>query len=366
MSATILDAIDGLVSSINGLALTVTNMIQVSCSQASTCGTSPPQPETVEEEDPPAGYSEHETSEKCKAANFVVDDILTLLGQLEANSVEEISALGIGALAALFALVVALLPTGPLALAVGVIGTVGSLIAFFLVQTVDLEDFIALIESLREDLVCALYGSTDNVSANADFRSILESGGATASALALLDAINFVNGLTLLFFSKDDISVAWQARLDGYTAITDCVPCGFLPCDWIIAPDTLDPDVEVSGGFMGSGTPTQDGSEFVITALQRDGGTYVVGMVTRAFAEGACGIFANGCACTVCAPLRLEAITALGSWSKWGVGCAGSPGLTGAGGANLPPTTAPSTMTNRVYIYWQNPSPFTVTLKVVV
>jgi len=366
MFDTILDVLNGLITAINNLSLTVTNMIQVSCSQTSTCGNSPPQPVAEEGEPAPEGYTEYEVSEKCKAANLVVDDLITLLGQFEANSVEEIATLGIGALTALFALIVALLPTGPLALAVGVVGTIGGLIAFFLVQTVNLVEFIALIEGLRQDLVCALYGSTDNSSANANFRAVLEDGGATDSALALLDAINFVNGLTLLFFSKDDISVAWQARLDGYTAITDCVPCGFLPCDWIIAPDTLDPDVEVSGGFMGSGTPTQDGSEFVITALQRDGGTYVVGMVTRAFAEGACGIFANGCACTVCAPLRLEAITALGNWSKWGVGCAGTPGLTGAGGANLPPTTAPSTMTNRVYIYWQNPSPFTVTLKVVV
>jgi len=225
----ILDVLNGLVTAINSLALTVTNMIAVNCSQSSTCGTSPPQPETVEFEDPPAGYSGYEVSEKCKAANLVIDDLLTLLGQLEANSVEEISTLGIGALTALFALVVALLPTGPLALAVGVVGTIGSLIAFFLVQTVNLVNFIALIESLRTELVCALFNSPDNSTANTDFRAVLSGGGATASALGLLDAINFVNGLTLLFFSKDDISSAWQARLDGYTAITDCEDCE-APC----------------------------------------------------------------------------------------------------------------------------------------
>jgi len=229
MFENILEAINGLVTSINGLALTVTNMIAVNCSQSSTCGTTPPQPETVEFEDPPAGYSEYEVSEKCKASNLVVDDLLTLLGKLEANSVEEIAALGVGAMTALWALVVSLLPTGPLALAVGVVGTIGSIIAFFLVQTVDLEDFIALIESLRLELVCALYNSPDNTSANADFRAVLAGGGATASALALLDAINFVNGLTLLFFSKDDISASWQARLDGYTPITDCADCE-APC----------------------------------------------------------------------------------------------------------------------------------------
>jgi hypothetical protein len=225
MFDTILDVLNGLITAINNLSLTVTNMIQVSCSQSSTCGTSPPQPAVAEGEAPPEGYSEYAVSEKCKAANLVVDDLVTLLNQFEANSVEEIAQLGIGALTALFVLVVALLPTGPLALAVGVIGTVGSLIAFFLVQTVNLVDFIALIESLRDDLVCALYNSTDNTSANADFRAVLAGGGATASALGLLDAINFVNGLTLLFFSKDDISAAWQVRLDGYTAITDCASC---------------------------------------------------------------------------------------------------------------------------------------------
>ena len=225
----ILDAINGLISSINGLALTVTNMIQVSCSSQSTCGAIAPQPDAVEGEAPPDGYSEYEVSEKCKAANLTVDDLLTLLGQFEANSVEEIATLGIGALTALFALVVALLPTGPLALAVGVVGTIGSLIAFFLVQTVNLVDFIALIESLRDDLVCALYQSPDNTTANTEFRAVLSGGGATASALGLLDAINFVNGLTLLFFSKDDISASWQARLDGYTAITDCEDCP-APC----------------------------------------------------------------------------------------------------------------------------------------
>src|SRR3989304_7558414 len=225
----ILDAINGLISSINGLALTVTNMIQVSCSSQSTWGAIAPQPDAVEGEAPPDGYSEYEVSEKCKAANLTVDDLLTLLGQFEANSVEEIATLGVGALTALFALVVALLPTGPLALAVGVVGTIGSLIAFFLVQTVNLVDFIALIERLRDDLVCALYQSPDNTTANTEFRAVLSGGGATASALGLLDAINFVNGLTLLFFSKDDISASWQARLDGYTAITDCEDCP-APC----------------------------------------------------------------------------------------------------------------------------------------
>jgi hypothetical protein len=229
MFDTILDVLNGLITAINNLSLTVTNMIQVSCSQSSTCGTSPPQPETVEGEAPPEGYSEYEVSEKCKAANLVVDDLVTLLNQFEANSIEEIAVLGIGALTALFALVVALLPTGPLALAVGVVGTIGGLVAFFLVQTVNLVDFIALIESLREDLVCALYESTDNTSANTDFRDILSGGGATSSALGLLDAINFVNGLSLLFFSKDDISSSWQSRLDGYTAITDCEDCP-APC----------------------------------------------------------------------------------------------------------------------------------------
>src|SRR3990172_12570024 len=91
----ILDAINGLVTSINGLALTVTNMIAVNCSQSSTCGTSPPQPTATEGEAPPEGYSEYEVYEKCKASNLVVDDLLTLLGQFEANSIEEIATLGI-------------------------------------------------------------------------------------------------------------------------------------------------------------------------------------------------------------------------------------------------------------------------------
>jgi hypothetical protein len=221
----ILEVLNGLVTAINNLSLTMTNMIAVNCSQSSTCGITPPQPEATEGEAPPGGYSEYIVSEKCKAANLVVDDLVVLLNQFEANSVDDIAALGIGALAALFALVVALLPTGPLALAVGVVGTIGALIAFFLVQTVDLPVFVALIESLRDDLVCALYQSPDNATANTEFIAVLSGGGATASALGLLNTINFVNGLTLLFFSKDDISAAWQARLDGYTAITDCDAC---------------------------------------------------------------------------------------------------------------------------------------------
>lgn len=229
MFDTILDVLNGLITAINNLSLTVTNAIAVSCSQSSTCGTAPPQPITEEGEPPPTGYTEYVVSEKCKASNLVVDDLLVLLNQFEANSVDDIATLGIGALAALFALVVALLPTGPLALAVGVVGTIGALIAFFLVQTVDLPVFVSLIESLRDDLVCALYQSPDSATAYAEFRAVLSGGGATAGALGLLDAINFVNGLTLLFFNKDDISAAWQARLDGYTAITNCDNCP-APC----------------------------------------------------------------------------------------------------------------------------------------
>src|SRR3972149_604557 len=87
----ILDAINGLISSINGLALTVTNMIQVSCSSQSTCGAIAPQPDAVEGEAPPDGYSEYEVSEKCKAANLTVDDLLTLLGRFEALSHSSLS-----------------------------------------------------------------------------------------------------------------------------------------------------------------------------------------------------------------------------------------------------------------------------------
>lgn len=360
MFDTILEVLNGLVTAINNLSLTVTNMIAVNCSQSSTCGTSPPQPEAVEEAPPPPGYSEYVTSEKCKAANLVIDDLLTLLGQLKVNNVEEIVTFGIGALTALFVLVVTLLPTGPLALAVGVIGTVGNLIAFFLVQTVNLEEFIALIGSLRQELICALYNSPNTTTANTDFRAVLSDGGATASALALLDAINLINGLTLLYFSKDDISAAWQARLDGYVAETDCESCGFLDCDWIISPDSLDPDVETGSGYMGSGTPLQDGSQFVVTAVQRDGGAYVASLCTRAYMESGCGIFNNGCACAGCVQLELVAITTLTNWSLWAVKCIA--GLT----AQSTPPLIPGAMTDYVYVYWQNPNPFTVTLRVAI
>ena len=277
-----------LVQAINNLTVVIQN-------SSSMCdcvpnGPNPPQPPVVEGEPPPAGYREYDVmidDRKCKLANMAVDDLLQVIELLIQNDVSAIASLGVGAMSSLWALIVGLIASGPVAWALAGLGTIASVIGFFLVNSLDLSSLKGLIEANREDLVCELYLSGSNGDAFTGFKSILSGVGATAVDLLFLDTLNFIDGLTTVFFAPDEAQGdAIEARLATFVPETACDPCGELISDWVIAPSGLFFN-SGEGGFMGTGTILQDGSQFVIDAVPQVGvpGNYILGIMHRAYLD---------------------------------------------------------------------------------
>lgn len=213
----------------------ILNQISISLrGQSATCdcvpnGPQPPQPPTIEGEDPPEGFTEYDPEledRKCKIANMIVDDLLEMITLLIVNNVEEAAALGLAVMSSLFTLVIAMMAAGPLGWGLAGLGTLATIIGFFLVSTVDLDEFKTIIETNRTDLICALFGAGNNTSAFTTFRAVLAGAGASGSQLGFIDVLNMINGLTALFFKPDDpIGQELEDRLDGFTPLTSCLLC---------------------------------------------------------------------------------------------------------------------------------------------
>ena len=262
--------------------------------QSSTCdcvpnGPQPPQPPTVEGDPPPAGFTEYDPvfpDRKCKIANMMIDDLLELVTLLIVNNVEEAAALGLAVMSSLFTLVIAMMAAGPLGWGLAGLGTLATIIGFFLVSTVDLDEFKTLMETARDDLVCALYNAPNNSAAFSALRAVLSDAGASSAQLAFVDALNLINGLTALFFKPDDpMGQAIEDRLDGFTAITDCDDCAGLFDDWVLLPENTWPSFTTDVGTAGTGTILNDGTQFRIDSAPKtnDPGMHCIGAVVQGF-----------------------------------------------------------------------------------
>jgi hypothetical protein len=116
---------------------------------------------------------------------------------------------------------------------------------------------IALIDANEDDLICALYNATTSQDAKDDYIQVLDTAGASAGALLLLQAIFVIDTLNALFFSSEE-------NPDLESAIASYVPP--IPCDCGCAGWTL------LFGTLASGSLT-DGLPFTIdSAFSSSGG----------------------------------------------------------------------------------------------
>lgn len=357
----------------------ILNQIAISLrGQSATCdcvpnGPQPPQPPTVEGEDPPEGFTEYDpefTERKCKIANMMVDDLLELVTLLIVNNVEEAAALGLAVMSSLFTLVIAMMAAGPLGWGLAGLGTLATIIGFFLVSTVDLDELKSIIETERTELVCALYNATDNTDAFDTFRAVLSDAGASGSQLGFIDVLNMINGLTALFFKPDDpMGQAIEDRLDGFTAITDCEDCiEFGPeCEWILAPAGII-GAGSTASTVGTGEITMDGEEFTLTGTQRpeQPANYAVAMLVRGYwfgdgVEQDINVLPEGEGC-VCLSAKLSSVSHTGAATNFSRGrlCAG-----GVADASNPMWGEPWLLDNYVFVYFQADGPFTKTFTAV-
>ncbi len=192
-------------------------------------GTETPTGSVIETDPPPTGYqawAPEIDERKCKLANMLWDDIYEVTGMLDANDVEAIAALGVGSLTALFGLIVGLLVAGPIAWGLAALGAIAGLIAFFLLESVNLNNLLTIMENYHEELVCAFYNSTNSQDGLDAFKAVLTTAGASAALLAYIDALNLIDSLAVLYFQPDGaMGATIEQRLDGYPMAIDCISC---------------------------------------------------------------------------------------------------------------------------------------------
>ncbi len=265
-------------------ASTLDNTLNVRISQMTTAidnmqpdcgcpgqGVETPTGSVVEADPPPTGYGTWPPAideRKCKLANMLWDDIYEVTSMLDANDVEAIAALGVGSLTALFGLVIALLVSGPVAWGLATLGAIAGLIAFFLLESVNLNNLLNIMDTYHEELVCAFYNSVNSQDGLDAFQAVLLGGGASAALIAYIDALNTIDALAVLYFQPDGaMGETIEQRLDGYPMTIDCVAClVFGPLDWkIAASGTL--GATSAEGTLGTGDIYNDGTPFVISSV---------------------------------------------------------------------------------------------------
>jgi len=157
------------------------------------------------------------------------DDLHQTIGILNDANIEEIlTTLGVGATIGLVTAALAVL-TGPIGWTVAVLGVVTGIILVFIVETIDLEELKGYLEVNQEDLVCALYNSTDADGARDAFEQILTDAGAAANQIVLVHAILVYDALNALYFKLEGAKGdELEARLDGYEGSVECGGCGIV------------------------------------------------------------------------------------------------------------------------------------------
>lgn len=192
-------------------------------------GTEPPSQPGTEGGTPPPGWEPPPTpvyDRKCRIANAIHDNYVEWITLMEAYHVDTYtSALLIPLITLLGALAGEI--TTPVPIVDGVIGAVVGFLSGVAIAIVeggfDLSNLIPIMNNKKEDLVCALYNSTDVESGRTAYIQVLLDNGADITDVGLLGAAMVVDALNHLYFMKDQ---RVEAALDGYTGTVDCGVCG--------------------------------------------------------------------------------------------------------------------------------------------
>lgn len=252
-----------LTTAIGGLTQAMNNFRPCEC----PVGTEDDQPTTTEGQPPPTGYVEYDPVDydKCKMANMVYDDVLEVTKRLKAVGTEDAVNLGLVTTASTIAFVM-----GGLSIGAIVWGAAGFEAILDLARelyanglTVNLDALITNMEQpqTREDMVCAVYEAPDNVLAHDALKTALSDNGASTLQLGYIDALNLLNGLTMVFFgpTAEERHLLIEQRMAAYTGGIDCSACAGIDCEW---------EFLLSNGQPGgSGDLTKDGSQRTLTAV---------------------------------------------------------------------------------------------------
>lgn len=228
----ILEGMNQVIKAVNDLVLTSTTTLN-----CGGCGTDPPSEPGEEGEEPPPGWAETDDppgeagyqTRKCKVANLTHESMLEWMVLWQTYNVDDYVAGSLTVLVVLLGTLVGLLAFPVLGAVIGsILGFYGGLALIIIAGGFDLDALVSLMGANEEDLVCALYVSTDAGSAKADYISVLQTAGASAGDIALLEAAIAIDAMNLLFFKKEVGQGAIEAALDGYTGPVDCGDCA--PC----------------------------------------------------------------------------------------------------------------------------------------
>jgi hypothetical protein len=190
-------------------------------SQPGTEGGTPPENWT----DPPEN-EDPEFDRKCRVSNMMYDGLYQVIDQFNKNDLENIiTTLGIGTAVGVIAAVLAII-TGPIGFGLAIVGVVTGIALTFIGQSIDLDELLTILDENHQELVCALYNSTDAETAIDDFIEVLTDGGANTAQEALVRAIFIIDAANALFFTPDNSNGdKLEADLDGYISTVDCTSC---------------------------------------------------------------------------------------------------------------------------------------------
>lgn len=233
----LIQAVNDLVTAVTGQVITCspdvnisnscTPVINVSC--GSNSGTEIPSDPGTEGDTPPAGWDDptgEYDERKCKIANMIFDQYYEWMSLWEQYDVDTYVG---NTIPILSSLLVAL--TGGLELIVSIlpgIKYISDLVFEIVTGSFDLADLLGVMDQNKEELICALYNSTDAESAKDDFIQICLDNGASSGEIALLEAAIAIDALNYLYFSKitGEYGPSVEAALDGYVTTVECGGCG--------------------------------------------------------------------------------------------------------------------------------------------
>lgn len=235
--------IDDLLEAINGISSSIeaqTVQMSVCCSTTGGgVGTEEPGVDITEGETPPAGSgfsplpdppgSQAYQSRKCKVANWIIEQLATLLSDLQ--PIELLSQVTVASVTAIVTAALAALATGPLAIGIAVVALLANVVAYLVAGQADLAGLSALVTANHDDLVCALYESTSSDGAKTALVAALGAAGANQVQTGLVEILIDYKPLSALFAQSDSpAGVVLEESLPDYTPPYDCSGCE-EPCE---------------------------------------------------------------------------------------------------------------------------------------
>lgn len=262
-SIDLMAAVNQVVTAINDLVLQTTPAASGCCGVGG--GTYPPSSSGTEGEAPPENWDDLDDEpgspeyqdRKCAMANYIHAQLESYIDQLR---IYDVDAYAGGMTVTLITLLGGIAGQAIFPLVGAVAGaTIGFLVGLAMVIIsggFDLPDLLAIMAANEDELVCALYATTNSDDGIEDYIDILVANGASAADILFVRAVLVVDFLNYLMFQRDP---AVEAVISGYTGPVDCDTCPEVCPYWTY--------------FWGSGTEPIPFDEEVVISSEWDGGS---------------------------------------------------------------------------------------------